>query len=553
MFRNYPGWYPDSDPYTFYPPFKPLVHKWDDFLELIKTEADKRTKMEMQMFRRELDPLLKAHFSALAEAKATGVIAFKALWLILAPGELMLCYDSDQMSGLRLRAANLIPARLKKPTYWDITLDQCDWNGSRCDVKLIRKEITDFAQPILATKLSVYPLYFAPDHQNIRKALLARGRQFENLRGFHVMICTGKKYIEEYTMQGPREVTKPISGRVIIDSHAYYACQEKVPLALRIWGAKTGSGAQRSDRLVDDDEDTKYKRKEDLKSLSNDECVIANPRVRGFDLKAKEWCEFNVEEIHPPKWDNKPYEKIVLPPGEKELVAALVQKDRPKENRFDDFVQHKGEGTIILLCGPPGVGKTLTVEAMAEKSERPLYVLSASELGTKPSTVEPALQSALQCCELWNAVLLLDEADIFLQTRDSSSLERNELVSIFLRALEYYRGLLFLTTNRIDAIDPAFKSRIDLIIPYKDLTKEARREVWVNFISRLSPKVTEFTKDDFNELAKAEMNGREIKNTVKTALLLAEQDGVFSMQHIKTVLGIRKRIMDLDLGHFTAG
>lgn len=66
---------------------------------------------------------------------------------------------------------------------------------------------------------------------------------------------------------------------------------------------------------------------------------------------------------------------------------------------------------------------------MAEKSRVPLYILSAGDLGTRPKMVESALNSALKCCELWNAVLLLDEADVFLESRDSNCLERNELVS----------------------------------------------------------------------------------------------------------------------------
>lgn len=57
----------------------------------------------------------------------------------------------------------------------------------------------------------------------------------------------------------------------------------------------------------------------------------------------------------------------------------------------------------------------------------PLYVLSAGELGTSPQKVESVLNNALECCRLWDGVLLLDEADVFLETRDSNSLDRNEL------------------------------------------------------------------------------------------------------------------------------
>jgi hypothetical protein len=66
---------------------------------------------------------------------------------------------------------------------------------------------------------------------------------------------------------------------------------------------------------------------------------------------------------------------------------------------------------------------------VAEKARVPLYLMSAGMLGTSPQVVEPALTHALELCRLWNAMLLLDEADVFLGERLDDSLNRNELVS----------------------------------------------------------------------------------------------------------------------------
>jgi hypothetical protein len=66
---------------------------------------------------------------------------------------------------------------------------------------------------------------------------------------------------------------------------------------------------------------------------------------------------------------------------------------------------------------------------VAEKSRAPLYLLGAGDLGMDAKKVESGLSKALECCRLWGAVLLVDEADVFLETRDSNSLKRNELVS----------------------------------------------------------------------------------------------------------------------------
>ncbi|OTB07005.1 hypothetical protein M426DRAFT_71950 [Hypoxylon sp. CI-4A] len=201
-----------------------------------------------------------------------------------------------------------------------------------------------------------------------------------------------------------------------------------------------------------------------------------------------------------------------------------------------------GKSLILLLCGPPGVGKTLTAESAAERTKTPLYTLSAGDLGTNADQVEHSLSQALEMCALWKSVMLIDEADVFLETRKTDNLERNELVSVFLRLLEYYKGLLFLTTNRVSAIDTAFESRIDLIIPYGDLDQTARRQVWVNFANILVGGTHELGDADFDELSRRELNGRQIKNAVKTALMLADSEGKkLQMEHLKIVLEVRRR------------
>ena len=98
---------------------------------------------------------------------------------------------------------------------------------------------------------------------------------------------------------------------------------------------------------------------------------------------------------------------------------------------------------------------------------------------------------------------------------------------VFLRRLEYYQGTMFLTTNRIENIDDAFQSRIDIILPYGDLTAEARLQVWVNFINRSGgTEIFDLTEQQVQQLAQGyNLNGREIKNLVKSSLLVAGKFG----------------------------
>lgn len=90
----------------------------------------------------------------------------------------------------------------------------------------------------------------------------------------------------------------------------------------------------------------------------------------------------------------------------------------------------------MLLSGGPGIGKTLTAESVAEHMKVPLYMMSAGDLGVETYEVEDALSKILEMVAQWNAVLLLDECDVFLEARSAHDLERNKVVSIFLRTLE---------------------------------------------------------------------------------------------------------------------
>lgn len=190
------------------------------------------------------------------------------------------------------------------------------------------------------------------------------------------------------------------------------------------------------------------------------------------------------------------------------------------------FQNDEADPCTHRMFGPPGVGKTYTAEAVAERSRVPLYGMSAGTLGTKPKNVEAALDRALELCRLWNAMLLLDEADVFLSARTDADLARNELVAVFLTKLEYYQGICFLTTNRIASLDHAFQSRVDLFLPYRDLKPEARRQVWDNFVRRAGGD-DKFDVDaaGMDELARIPLNGREIKNLIKSAHLLTLKGG----------------------------
>lgn len=265
-----------------------------------------------------------------------------------------------------------------------------------------------------------------------------------------------------------------------------------------------------------------------------DNYLFASATVYGFSFALKMWGQFEVIKFKPVKFDTNVIEYLVMSESKKKLLGALVNHYRPRDktgNRSDslDPIANKGNGLIILCHGPPGTGKTLTAESVAESLKRPLWVLGVHELGTDPARLEQKLSKVLEISYTWNAILLLDEADIYLERRSTSDINRNMLVGVFLRMLEYYRGILFLTTNRGSNFDDAICSRINLFLSYPSHDEDSRRKIWTSLIKRakLSFELTE-------DLLKQELNGREIRNVLHIARMFAES----SEQELTTELVI---------------
>lgn len=248
-----------------------------------------------------------------------------------------------------------------------------------------------------------------------------------------------------------------------------------------------------------------------------------------FDLtKHRKWGLCVVENILDIEFNDDAFTYLTLTEtlniGEKTLQIKNFVKDLVKSKKlvdFDDMIEGKSCGMIFLLHGPPGVGKTLTAEATAEILHMPLYYLSAGDLGSKAHEIEKRLQNVLDLTKRWNAIILIDEADVFLEKRETSNLERNAIVSIFLKYLESHTGIVFLTSNRVKNLDNAFLSRISLVINYTEFTTEIRKEIWINLLRASSIDPTAIDVDLFTKYT---LNGRQIKNIIKLAICITESE-----------------------------
>jgi len=253
------------------------------------------------------------------------------------------------------------------------------------------------------------------------------------------------------------------------------------------------------------------------------------PFVRVFSLDTKGYVYVDVDDVVTYEFDTHAMSKLHLP---QEMLGILSRVfSTPVEGLFGDVIKGKHGGVVILAAGNPGVGKTLTAEVYAEQTQRPLYVLELGELGTNVQQLEENLNRVFDRVARWHAVLQFDECEIFLSQR-GEDLERSAIVGSFLRLLDYYQGILFLTTNRAEVLDHAVRSRVMLRLDYPDLDQAARTVIWATMFESAGLTITEGTLHD---LAEAVLNGRQIRNLTRLARIL-HPGGVITLEQMRNVL-----------------
>jgi hypothetical protein len=261
----------------------------------------------------------------------------------------------------------------------------------------------------------------------------------------------------------------------------------------------------------------------------NREAVSRLPFVRVFSLDTKTYVYADVDDVTPYEFDTGAMGRLHLPG---EMLSILTRVfHTPVEGLFGDLIAGKHGGVVILASGNPGVGKTLTAEVYAEQTRRPLYVLELGELGTDVAQVETNLNRVFTRVARWNAVLQFDECEIFL-TKRGDDLQRSAIVGSFLRLLDYYQGILFLTTNRAEVLDHAVLSRVMLRLNYPDLDQAARGVIWRTMLQSAGLELAEGTVE---ELAEADINGRQIRNLTRLAKIL-HPGGRVTLEQMRGVL-----------------
>lgn len=238
--------------------------------------------------------------------------------------------------------------------------------------------------------------------------------------------------------------------------------------------------------------------------------------VRMFNLRTHTKFAVHTSSLTPYVYDRKLIEKLVLPEEVKELVTIL---GKGAAEGLGDIIAGKAEGIIIGCVGAPGLGKTLTAEIHSEFLERPLYSVQCAQLGINPDELEKHLMEVLENAQRWRAVLLLDEADVYIRKR-GHDIHQNAIVGVFLRVLEYYRGIIFMTTNLENTIDDAIESRFSAKIVFNYPDEAMAKAIWAIQMKNHGWSIKHDIIDAMHK-EKPGLSGRGIRSLMKLSTLLA--------------------------------
>ncbi len=161
-------------------------------------------------------------------------------------------------------------------------------------------------------------------------------------------------------------------------------------------------------------------------------------------------------------------------------LGMLNVESRFEVPRIVEALKSRGHGSLCFY-GAPGTGKTALAEHIAKALDQPLIIKQASDLMSKyVGETEQNMAAMFKEAELEKAVLLLDEADSFLQDRRGAqrTYEVTE-VNEMLQGMERYAGIFICTTNLLESLDQAALRRFTFKIKFKPLTAEQRETMFV--------------------------------------------------------------------------
>ena len=416
IIRELVAYYPDEsfrigDTIKFEDPPKLLYYYRKELAEYRdRAEVDERTKQHITFALNFLNSHLGDLMKKYEQFLDAGMINFGHLWMMFKPGILVYEQESEELYFLKNGSVAETPCGM----VYALSCYHIDYNGEKLGKVERSIKIPGFGNPRTISSLPVLPLDFCEDPDAIKQKLLARAKRFMDLRGIHNL---------QHTTKGRVMVdAKTCLRRVLPGDEDRRASQKKGMVVYEECKCVCAVCKKHVDEKPEDYD-------HDVREITTEELLLCSSTVLGFALSSHKWIQMQIDDLTEIQWSADAIDRLVIDKRQKKVLSSLINSAVFTQGAEGDVIGWKGRGLVMLLHGQPGTGKTLTAESVCESLHRPLYIVSGGELGVNPQEVEKTLEEVLELSKLWRAVILIDEADVFLESRKASDIVRNNFVS----------------------------------------------------------------------------------------------------------------------------
>ncbi|KAI1458870.1 P-loop containing nucleoside triphosphate hydrolase protein [Annulohypoxylon moriforme] len=530
----------------------PLLNCRDELLAMRDTATDENIKIELEVMRQLYER--KPHFINIKkrqdELLKKQKIDYEGLGGLFYKGQLVVFRElRDEWAVARLHSFSVYDDDygFRDNNNMLLECEAIDFDGKNFRNHMYRKLIERFVGTKNITELEVYPLSYHPDKEALVEISIASGQRWRELHErlitpseqpkSEVMQYVGycEKFSEDPDIPGPG---REIAGRVIVDPTRF---------------------PDRNITFTENNIDPFRSEMFDGKPEDNP-LVLCPEKVLVYSLSDNEWYYVAMRKLADPTWIQGAWGRLVKPHS-KSTAAKSIERIRllaeahssANRNRQPDAnpnnFRGKGKGLTFLLHGPPGVGKTMLAECLSEEQQKPLYRVNLGML-VADDQWESEIEEIFRQAHFWGAILLIDEAEVVMSERTPESMHSLAWVAVFLRKIEYFEGLLFLTTNQIHMIDPAFISRVNLGMAFPGLDSDTRLKIWQKILGDPDGSDDAYwllkDRQTLDEWATRPLNGRQIRNVVYSARLLAQSsESQLKKEHIEDCLRDVMNFMDM--------
>lgn len=250
--------------------------------------------------------------------------------------------------------------------------------------------------------------------------------------------------------------------------------------------------------------------------------------------------DFSADDLVLPSWLHRHLDDFIF-----EATERVLLWEQPAAQRL--FPQ--GRGLLALFTGPPGTGKTMAAQVIANTLELDLFRVDLSTIVSKyVGETSKNIERILSRAQRMDAVLLFDEADALFGKRtdikDAHDRFANTDTNYLLQAIEQYPGIAILSSNRKANIDQGFTRRLRYILDFPKPDAPQRLQLWQRITGELcGPKRTAALQHDLVRLAEAvELTGAQIKYAVLSAVYIARKTKEeVNMAHL--ILGLERELL----------